>query len=286
MTRIPALLLLLAAAGLVPQARAETSTCTSITTLPTVISTQGVYCLKQDLSTAITTGSAITINTNNVTIDCNDFKIGGLGGGPNTLASGISAENRSNITVRNCNVRGFYNGVNLAGAAGGYHLVEKSRFDLNTGNGILLSGDGGTVRNNRVYDTGNSAGSVAGIQTYGAVDILDNSINNVIAKPGSGMPVYGILTNVGAGREISGNRISGLVAEGPVGLRLGIYNLNSAGLMIRGNSIYFPSPLTANDTGIRCQSAVPSASRDNILNNFAAPATAILNCHSYLDFIN
>src|SRR4249920_1444376 len=69
-----------------------------ITSLPATISTQGTWCLKQDLATAVTTGSAILINTNNVTIDCNDFKLGGLGAGLATLANGIYSLNRVNAT--------------------------------------------------------------------------------------------------------------------------------------------------------------------------------------------
>src|SRR6185369_2787721 len=59
-----------------------------ITTLPAVITTQGTWCLKQDLATAITSGNAITINTGNVTIDCNDFKLGGMSAGLATQAIG------------------------------------------------------------------------------------------------------------------------------------------------------------------------------------------------------
>ena len=36
-------------------------------------------------------GAAITIATNNVTIDCNGFKLGGLSAGPSTFANGIQA---------------------------------------------------------------------------------------------------------------------------------------------------------------------------------------------------
>src|SRR4249919_615558 len=94
-------------------AHAETyNTCTGfITSVPTVITTQGTWCLKQDLTTALTIGVAITINTNNVTIDCNDFKLGGLAAGVGSQVHGIYAANRSNLTVRHCNIRGFYNGV-------------------------------------------------------------------------------------------------------------------------------------------------------------------------------
>src|SRR6185369_16529682 len=59
-----------------------------ITSLPAVVTTQGTWCLKQDLATAITSGNAITINTGNVTIDCNDFKLGGMSAGLATQAIG------------------------------------------------------------------------------------------------------------------------------------------------------------------------------------------------------
>ena len=40
----------LAAAGLAPAARAETVNCMQITALPATLTTQGVYCLKKDLT--------------------------------------------------------------------------------------------------------------------------------------------------------------------------------------------------------------------------------------------
>ena len=51
---------------------------TAITSPPYVIATQGVYCLTGNLSTSITTGSAIEIQANNVTLDLNGFKLGEL----------------------------------------------------------------------------------------------------------------------------------------------------------------------------------------------------------------
>ena len=57
-----------------------------ITSVPAVISTQGTWCLKQDLATAIASGNAISVNANNVTLDCNDFKLGGLAAGAGTVA--------------------------------------------------------------------------------------------------------------------------------------------------------------------------------------------------------
>src|SRR5690242_4309124 len=105
---IAASLLFLAGALLVPAAAAAAESydnCSNtISSLPAVIATQGTWCLKGDLSTAITSGTAITINTNNVTIDCNNFKLGGLAAGAGTSTYGIFASNRLNATVRHCNV--------------------------------------------------------------------------------------------------------------------------------------------------------------------------------------
>src|SRR5687768_7416536 len=80
---------LLLAAAAVPRAYAAESYdyCPRvISSLPATISTQGTWCLKSNLSTGITTGNAITIATNNVTIDCNDYKLGRLPAGDATNA--------------------------------------------------------------------------------------------------------------------------------------------------------------------------------------------------------
>src|SRR5690554_5554987 len=97
---------LLAIAGWTQSASAETTECTVIDSIPAVISSQGVYCLKKHVSGALASGAAISVNTNNVTIDCNEFKIGNLAAGPATQATGISASGRNNVTVRNCGIRG------------------------------------------------------------------------------------------------------------------------------------------------------------------------------------
>ena len=67
-----------------------------------------MWCLRHDLSTSIVSGQAIDIQANNVAIDCNDFKIGGLAAGNGSMAVGIHALTRQNATVRHCNIRGFY----------------------------------------------------------------------------------------------------------------------------------------------------------------------------------
>src|SRR5690606_24652633 len=92
LSRFLAALLLLGGLAATQPARAAQSydACTGfIDSVPATISTQGVWCLRKDLSTNITSGNAITIATNNVTIDCNDFKLGGLAAGNGSNAFGI-----------------------------------------------------------------------------------------------------------------------------------------------------------------------------------------------------
>ena len=51
-----------------------------------------------------TNQAALQVTSNNVTLDCNHFKLGGLPAGAGTLAIGI-ASYRDNVTVRHCHVR-------------------------------------------------------------------------------------------------------------------------------------------------------------------------------------
>jgi parallel beta-helix repeat protein len=147
-----------------------------IDSLPAHISTQGVWCLRRNLATNISSGAAILIDTNNVTLDCNEFKIGGLSAGNSTLTSGIQAADRINVTVRNCSIRGFFTGIDLRLGSG--HLVEHNRLDNNLYAGIFVSGENSLVRGNSVLDTGAAgSGHAVGIRAYG--HISDNVVINV-----------------------------------------------------------------------------------------------------------
>jgi hypothetical protein len=255
--------------------RAETySTCAGfIDTLPATITTQGVWCLRHDLSTAVTSGDAITINTNNVTIDCNDFKLGGLAAGTGTLARGIYAMNRLNATVRHCNIRGFRRGVSFEGGAGGGHVVEDSRFDGNTANGIRVEGDGSVVRRNQVTDTGGATAVAYGIFAYYAVDVLDNTVSGVLPSAdlsGNGS-AYGIYTSNNFSGSVSGNRVRGLVNVGD-GEIYGIYNENSGRISLVDNQVVGNG--SANSIGLRCSNDFGST-KDNLINGFV---TGISTC--------
>jgi len=102
------------------------------TTFPITINEPGSYVLTSNL--IVTTGNAININADNVTLDLNGHGIYGPGTG-----NGINARNQFNITIKNGIVRGFYYGIALFNDAdnkGAGHRIEGIQASNNGGNGI------------------------------------------------------------------------------------------------------------------------------------------------------
>ena len=253
-----AALALLAAVGLAPaQAAQSYDNCTGfIDSVPTVITSQGTWCLRKDLNTALTGVIAIDIRTSNVTIDCNGFKLGGLAAGPATYSTGIYAYGqRSNITVRNCAIRGFRAGIAIYGNEPGTgHLVEDNRLDHNTVQGIYVIGDGSVVQRNRVIDTGGAPGSdrATGIVVLG--DLIDNVVDgiagaaDVVDFSPEGMYSGGVGNIPGIGFVVRGNRVRNLVPKGnreAVGIGIAGY-----GMSVRDNVIAQYLPTTGK--GVYC----------------------------------
>ena len=197
-------------------AGAETTICTVISSLPYTISAQGSYCLDRNVSTAITSGAAITVNVNFVVLDLNGFKVGGGSAGPGTQTSGVLAVNRQNITVKNGNIRGFFRGVYLHDTSGGFtssqgHLVEDIRADQNTFAGIVVEGRGNVVRNNQVVDTTGTTvngpdSDIVGLQVAGPGSrVINNDATETVAV-GAGV-AYGIQVSSADGAVVENNRI-------------------------------------------------------------------------------
>lgn len=257
-------------------ARAETSsTCTDyIDSVPAVIASQGVWCLRGDVSTAQATGNAIEIAANNVTIDCNDFKIGGLAAGAASTAVGVYAYNRKNAVIRNCNIRGFYQGILLTGGSGTQdrsagHLVEDNRVDHSLDTGIrVYPGHGHLVRRNRILDTGGAPNALYSSGIYANADVIDNTISGLFATAPTGNPRA--ISVFGGGHVVRGNIIEGFVTS-EAGSAWGIY-AGGSGNRIDDNMIQ-RAPLGAG-YGIRSQDAYTYCSR-NIVGGFA---TNFLQC--------
>lgn len=276
-------------AGYAFPAAAETTLCTNITSVPTTITTQGVYCMKQHITTNLASGAAITVNVNNVTIDCNEFKLGNLAAGVGTNAIGVLADGRNNVTVRNCGIRGFRTGVSLVD---GLYQVYDNRFDQNTQTSIQVSGDGSVVRNNTVVDTGGS--TVAGITdfhgilTEGDVDVVGNLVSNVVATAGGNRTVYGIRGANMDAAFVRDNRVNNLAPSGLLGNRRAIFIESGANNSVTGNTIVMGAGLLATDTAIRCGSSLAGllggvATQNVILQaGLLGTVGALLNCTSVL----
>jgi parallel beta-helix repeat protein len=213
-----------------------------IESLPTTVSTQGVWCLRHDLATAMSSGNAITIAGNNITVDCNGFKIGGLAAGSASLAEGINSNNRQNATVRHCNIRGFRYGIDLFG--GGGHLVEDNRLDNNLEIGIVVQGDNNRVRRNAVYDTGGRIGSNTAYGIDASADIVDNTVSGLIVEQPNGL-VIGIAAT-GPATRVSANVVSGLGTTATSGGSAyavdGIYGFSTP-ISFQGNSVFGPGTI-------------------------------------------
>jgi hypothetical protein len=259
-------------------AHAETyNTCTGfITSLPAVITTQGTWCFKQDLATAVTTGNAITVNTNNVTIDCNNYKLGGLAAGLGTQTVGIYADSRLNLTVRHCSIRGFMWGVQLIGSGGG-HAIEDNRFDNNTYVGIGVTGDGSVIQSNRVFDTGQTTvfANAYGIAGTDSVDITDNTVSNVVARTGGGGSVFGIQVSQDSSGRILRNGVRGLLKDG-AGTAYGIDSLTGTDRIVIADNQLVGDTL-AGSKGLFCITT-NSRAKDNVINGFGTTDIGSTSC--------
>jgi parallel beta-helix repeat protein len=255
----PTLFRVLVAAGAVllggtTTARAdETTFCNFyITTLPYTAATQGHHCFDRNLSTAITTGNAITVNSDFVTIDLNNFKLGGGSAGPATDAIGIYSNNHSNLTVRNGNIRGFAMGIMVEGATTSTAqntLIENNVLDGNLKVGVAVYGKATTIRNNTVSNTGGSTSTnpfcvtgarVVGIvdrsslclQSTGSIEVLDNTVLNTFPPADPGFPNAWAISVTGRS-IVSFNRVIG-VTGGQVAI---------VGLVCRDNTVLDSVPL-------------------------------------------
>jgi parallel beta-helix repeat protein len=230
---LAALVLGLAGLACAGQASAAESydNCTGfIDTLPATISTRGTWCMQADINATNSFGAAITVTADNVTIDCNDFRLSNLEVGENTLATGIvaSQQARHNITVRNCQIEGFRYGIALLGFS---HNIDGNTVEASTYVGIATRGEGNIVQNNLVRDTGGQPGMIAGygISMFGLYgSALNNTVVGVHGDDATDS-VYGIAIERGA---VQGNRVMNL-ASNATGIRAYDYSV------IRDNVVVF-----------------------------------------------
>jgi hypothetical protein len=271
-----AVLLVLAAAAPARAAESYNACQFEITALPAVLTSPGVWCLKKDLGTSIATGAAITINTNNVTVDCNGFRVSGLGAGPATSTVGVYASGRLNPVVRNCHLRGFRVGAQAAGGASA--IFEDNRVEGSTHTGLNTSADHAVVRRNLVVDTVGT-GFVIGIHAYYDADVIDNTVSSVIATDGSN-DAYGIAADIIGGGSVTDNRVRAITATGS-GDAYGI--LASGGSshgVLEGNHVM--DGTGEGNTGIACGTTKVKSVRNTVIGF----GTTVTGCTSVDDVVD
>ena len=161
--------------------------------IPKTISESGSYYLTEDVNSS---GTAITVDVNDVTIDLMGYTIKGPDSGTNY---GIYMSGRSNVEIRNGTVRdfgyhGIYEGSNISGTG---HRVINVRSISNGRGGIELSGKGHLIKDCTAAEngtaginarsacmvTGNTAhaNGITGIMVYQGSTVTDNtaSMNTV-----------------------------------------------------------------------------------------------------------
>jgi parallel beta-helix repeat protein len=274
-----------------PTARAETTACTVIASLPAMLDAPGHYCLEADFSQDIV-DAAIWILADNVVLDCNGHRI------RNTYAlnPAIGVTTGSNqVVIRNCVLDGFRTGINAyTDSVGrgddnsivGNHVLNSRQL------GILLSGSRNVVAENRITRvSGNYGGPVYGIllDNYGNGAIGNVLRNNVIAdfKPspqaGQGGVTYAISIYGARNTVIEDNTISGLYASSD-GWVWAI-QANNSQQIVTGNTVLAPAPLPAPLdgaqaagiylSGLRPEDDLGSACTDNVVGGFV---TSISGC--------
>ena len=205
------------------------------------------------------------ISANNVTLDLNGWRLGGLAAPRTTQATGISAAFRKNITVRNGTIRGFRKAVSLSDnspyTTSQGHLVEEIRAEQNTYVGIETKGNGNIVRRCQIVDTGDPEGGVPsyGVFAFGpGTRVINNDVIGVTGR--SNGVVAGVGISGANGAIVKQNRINEIATIG-TGPTNGISIALSNNVTIIENEIN-----NSGEYGIHF-SASSGIYKDNVVNN-------------------
>jgi hypothetical protein len=152
---------------------------TVISSVPFTINTAGVYVLGNALVYSGATGNAITVNTHNVTIDLNGHYLTCTAGSSNT-ATGIFANNKADIRVRNGEIVGFNRGIGFDYPGSGTNFNFGHAIDVvgfyNNQYGVWLHQSLGSIVRNCIF-----IGGTAG------VDFFNGTGNRAVSNVANGV---------------------------------------------------------------------------------------------------
>ncbi|HEU4991970.1 MAG TPA: right-handed parallel beta-helix repeat-containing protein [Luteimonas sp.] len=259
-----AVALLLAACFHAPAAFAAGADCTEVTAVPAVLSQPGSYCLAGDFQIDSTTAKAITINADDVILDCRGHTLRNKATSASGKSEGVYAYGHHGIVVRNCSIQGgFTNGIsvvqdNAGGTKSYYVTIEGNLVGGPLWHGIRAYGSALEIRDNRVYDVGGQSNSYAmGIRVAGSDSasaphfhiVKDNVVAGTLSPA---KQAYAIYSENSVASQFTGNNI--VATEAPTasghsyGMRIG-GSMNT----VRDNHIV--GPPRDNDTGILARSS-------------------------------
>jgi parallel beta-helix repeat protein len=267
-------------------ARAETNACLPVPA-DGVIFASGAWCLHEDR--AYRGGVAertIEIAANDITLDCNGYRVIGPVLTPDAVLNdytiGIYVGLASRITVRNCHVDGFREGIDVSRSSGADPRPRDVTLENNTlsrnGWGIYFATEGNNrIRNNLVTDA-----LVRGIESYagpGQVTISNNAflrIGDTVYNEGRG----GYFSSeIGGWMIVEGNVFSEVVAPsgvaGTPAVRLGPGG--GIGVMFTGNRILAPAnPAEKGTDTVAIDNSGANGCEDNLIVGYGT--TPIPNC--------
>lgn len=145
---------------------------------------------------------SINVNSNNITIDCENHTITGS---PGIDDWGINIIGRDNITIRNCN---FYDlNFPIYHEDGSYNLIENNTFNATRHGPILRKGSYNIIRNNTILNAELDGIGVVGYLNDGIPSHHNQVTNNTLTNCGSDYASMEI--SYGWNNLIDGNTIIG-----------------------------------------------------------------------------
>jgi len=244
------LVLALAASGLGFAPRAHAVECTEFTSPNTNIVAGGHYCLANNLAVNSTSGAVVSLNADDIELDCHGYSITNASTNPAGKAYGIYINNRRHVRVHDCHVSGGF-------AAGIYAYQDNGLANQNSDieirdnsvsgaywYGILAYGTGITIRGNRIHDIGGRASFAMGIRIGGSLVsgeprffVVDGNVVSGVDSPGNN--AYAIYGNNPDGSVITNNAIYGTLVHNGSYDGYGVYLFASASSRnrITGNTI-------------------------------------------------
>lgn len=218
------LYLLAAAVLLASPAVAFAQDCTEITAVPATISASGKYCLAKDFTINSTTAKAITINANDVTLDCQNHMLKNTATSNAGTSAGIFLNSRNNVVVQHCRVLGgFQIGIDLfqnqaVGNKNYYIQVQDNYIAGPFWTGIRAYGSALEITGNKIYDIGGQLNQyaigirVGGSTATGAFKMHIVRDNMVIGTNSPYSASYGIFSDGTVGGAFLDNGIAGTTA--------------------------------------------------------------------------